>query len=110
MAKKKDKKSKSVKKLEKLYKNSGGLQINQQRNSVFSGISQMLPKGRTEQFILGAVIGVAAAYVLTDEQARAKIMRAGMKLYAGLAGDLAEMKEQLSDIQAELQAEQGGAL
>lgn len=70
-----------------------------------------LPKGfggrRTEQFILGALLGGAAAYVLCDEQLRAKIMKSFMKLYAGMTGGLEEFKEQMADLKAEMSAEHG---
>jgi hypothetical protein len=76
---------------------------------VFAGLARMLPSGRTEQFLLGAAIGAAAAYVLSDEELRGKLIASGVKLYAGLVGGLEEVKEQVADIQAELQAEQSGA-
>jgi len=75
---------------------------------VFAGLARMLPSGRTEQFLLGAAIGAAAAYILSDEELRGKLIRTGVKLYSGLAGGLEEVKEQVADIQAELQAEQSG--
>ncbi|WP_040566740.1 hypothetical protein [Magnetospirillum molischianum] len=76
---------------------------------LFAGLGRMLPAGRTEQFLLGAAIGAAAAYVLSDEELRGKLIRSGVKLYSGLVGGLEEVKEQVADIQAELQAEQSGA-
>lgn len=62
--------------------------------------------GSNQQFLIGAVIGATAAYLLTDEKLRAKIIRAGMQLYAGMAGGLEEIKEQMADIQAEMAVEQ----
>ncbi|MGC8854901.1 MAG: hypothetical protein ACP5OY_08335 [Halothiobacillaceae bacterium] len=59
-----------------------------------------------QQFLLGAILGGAAAYVLGDEALRGRLMRMGLKLYAQMASGLEEMKEQLADIQAELEAEQ----
>lgn len=44
-------------------------------------------------------------YLLGDEQIRAKLIRAGMQLYAGMTGEFEEIKEQMADIQAELAAE-----
>lgn len=56
----------------------------------------------SQQFLAGALLGAAAAYVLSDEALRAKLIKGGMQLYAGLAGGLEEIKEQMADIQAEL--------
>lgn len=58
-----------------------------------------LPAG--QQFLWGALLGVSAAYVLGNEELRGKLLRAGVGLYETLAGGLAEMKEQVADIQAE---------
>jgi len=60
----------------------------------------------TQQLLLGVLIGAAAAYVLGDEKMRAKLLKAGMKLYSGVASGFEELKEQMADVQAELQAEQ----
>jgi hypothetical protein len=62
--------------------------------------------GGNQQFLAGALIGAAAAYVLGDEKLRASLLRAGMQLYAGIAGGFEEVKEQLADIQAEMAAAQ----
>jgi len=68
-----------------------------------------LPAGfgsrQTEQFLLGALLGAAAAYVLSDEALRSKIVKGAMKLYAGVAGGLEEFKEQMADLKAEAEAE-----
>lgn len=60
---------------------------------------------RTEQFLLGALIGAAATYVLTDEKLRGKLIKAGVGLYSTIAGGFEEMKEQVADIQAEIQSD-----
>lgn len=73
---------------------------------LFGGLTNMLPGKPSEQFLVGALIGAAAAYVLSDEAMRGKLIRSGLKLYGELAGGLAEVKEQAADIQAELAAEQ----
>lgn len=65
--------------------------------------------GAGQQLLLGAALGVAAAYVLGDEKLRGKLIRTGLDLYESLAGGLAEMKEQVADIQAEKAARQSGA-
>lgn len=57
--------------------------------------------GTGQQFLLGLAVGVGAAYVLGDEELRAKLLRTGLSLYESVAGGLAEMKEQVADIQAE---------
>lgn len=74
------------------------------------GLMSLLPSKRSEQFLLGAVLGAAAAYVLSDEEVRGKLMKAGVKLYASLAGGMEEIKEQMADIKAEIAAEESGAL
>lgn len=70
-----------------------------------SGLAAMRP---TEQFLLGALIGAGALYLLGDEQLRGKLIKAGLRLYSGIAGSFEEMKEQAADIQAEMAAEQQG--
>lgn len=68
-----------------------------------------LPAGfgsrQTEQFLLGALLGAAATYVLSDEALRARIVKGAMKLYAGVAGGFEEIKEQMADLKAEAEAE-----
>ncbi|MBI2306366.1 MAG: YtxH domain-containing protein [Rhodocyclales bacterium] len=56
-----------------------------------------------EQFLLGALLGAAAIYVLGDEKLRGKIMKSGMNLYANILGSIEEMKEQAADLRAELE-------
>ena len=71
------------------------------------GLSGLFGSNRqTEQFILGLLLGGAAAYVLGDPEKRAKLIRMGMKLYAGVAGSVEEFKEQIADLKAEVAAEQ----
>lgn len=62
--------------------------------------------GGGQQFLAGALLGAAAAYVLSDEALRAKLIKGGMQLYAGLSGNFEEIKEQIADIQAEMLASQ----
>lgn len=62
--------------------------------------------GTGQQFLTGALLGAAAVYLLGDEAMRAKLIRAGMQLYTGVAGGFEEIKEQMADIQAEMAAEQ----
>jgi len=75
---------------------------------LFAGLARLLPSGRTEQFLVGAAIGAAAAYVLSDEELRGKLLKSGVTLYNGLLGGIEEMKEQIADIQAEMQAGPSG--
>lgn len=63
--------------------------------------------GNGQQFLTGALIGAAAVYLLGDDALRAKLIRAGVQLYAGMAGGFEEIKEQMADIQAEMAAQQG---
>lgn len=110
MAKKnKQKKNKGIKRrdLEKLM----ALQMGQNQNQGFlGGLGRLLPAGRNEQFLLGLALGGVAAYVLSDEEIRGKLFKGALKAYAGMAGSLAEMKEQMADLQAEVQAEQNGLI
>lgn len=59
--------------------------------------------GADSQFILGALLGAAAVYVLGDEKLRGKLMKSGMNLYASLLGGIEEIREQAADIRAELE-------
>ncbi|MFT3663429.1 hypothetical protein [Piscinibacter sp.] len=61
--------------------------------------------GSTEQFLLGAAVGAAAAWVLSDAELRGRLLKAGMRLYAGVAGGFEEMKEQMADLKAEVEVE-----
>lgn len=72
------------------------------------GLPGILKSRQSEQFLLGALIGAGAAWVLADEELRGKIIKAGMKLYAGIAGGFEEMKEQMADIRAEVETEAQG--
>ena len=71
------------------------------------GLPRGFASGQTEQFILGALLGGAAAYVLADEELRSKLVKSVMKLYAGLTGGIEEFKEQMADLKAEVEAEHG---
>ena len=71
------------------------------------GLPADLLSGHTQQFILGALLGAGAAYVLADEEMRKKIMKSAMKMYASVTGGVEEFKEQVSDLKAEIAAEHG---
>lgn len=73
------------------------------------GLTSMFPARNSEQFLLGLIIGAGAAWVLSDEAMRAKIIKSAMKMYAGVAGSFEEMKEQMADLKAEVEAEAHGS-
>lgn len=79
-----------------------------QGQGLMAGLGRLLPEGRTEQFLLGLLVGGGLAYVLADEDLRGKVFKGALKAYAGLAGGLAEMKEQVADLHAEIEAEKAG--
>lgn len=85
-----------------------GLQAGLNAAGLLQGMPAFLRTRNTEQFLLGALIGAAAAWVLSDEELRGKIVKSAMRLYAGVAGGFEEMKEQMSDIRAEVEAERHG--
>ncbi|HOI83206.1 MAG TPA: YtxH domain-containing protein [Campylobacterales bacterium] len=74
--------------------------------------SGILPKinlfGETpsDKFLRGLLIGGAAAYILTNENAQKAIIKTGIKLFGSLAGGVEEFKEKIMDAKAELEAEQ----
>ncbi|MCW2286416.1 hypothetical protein M2323_004211 [Rhodoblastus acidophilus] len=76
---------------------------------VFASLSNLLPKGRNEQFLLGLAVGGIAAYVLSDEQIRGKMFKSAIQAYSSVMGGFAEMKEQMADLAAEVEAEQSAA-
>lgn len=76
---------------------------------LLQGLPALLKSRSSQQFLLGAALGAAAAWVLSDEELRGKLLRAGMKLYAGVTGGFEEMKEQMSDLRSEFETERDGA-
>jgi len=78
------------------------------QDGLLQGMPAFLRTANAEQFLLGAVLGATAAWVLADEELRGKLIKAGMKLYAGVAGGFEEMKEQMADIKAEVATERHG--
>jgi len=75
------------------------------QSSFLHSLQGLVGSRHTEQFLLGALLGAAAVYVLGDEEMRAKLVRTAMKLYSGVAGGFEEIKEQMADIKAEVAAE-----
>lgn len=107
LAKKKHKKSKNGKRRAERQMGWNG---QPQGPGLLGGLSRLLPSRRSDQFLLGALIGAAATYVLADDELRGKVIKSGIKLYSGLVGGIEEMKEQVADLNAEVQAEQSGAV
>jgi hypothetical protein len=111
LAKKKGKKGKGLKRRDMEQLLATQLKLPANRNQGMLGnLGGLLPKGRTEQFLLGLLVGGATAYVLSDEDLRGKLFKGAMKAYSSVMGSVAEMKEQLSDVAAELEAEHSGAI
>ncbi|MDR2165190.1 MAG: YtxH domain-containing protein [Zoogloeaceae bacterium] len=112
MSKKKEKKNKKARKAA-----SNGFYGRNAANAANTGpgllgnLGQWLQEHPSEQFLLGALLGATAAYVLGHEELRARILKGGIELYGNLAGSLAEIREQMADIKAEVEAETlaGGA-
>lgn len=84
---------------------AGGSAMNR---DIFRDMSSLFPSQHTDQFLMGLVIGTGAAWVLGDEEIRGKLIKAAMKVYAGVAGSVEEVKEQMADIRAEVAAERHG--
>lgn len=70
------------------------------------GLPRGFGAGTSEQFVIGALLGAGAFYVLADEKLRGKILKSAMKLYTNMAGNIEEFKEQMADLKAEIAAEQ----
>ncbi|RWR05938.1 YtxH domain-containing protein [Sinirhodobacter populi] len=74
--------------------------------TVLDALKSVLPETASGQLLLGVLIGGAVTYVMSDEELREKIIRQGVQAFGNAAGALAELKEQIADIQAEVMAEQ----
>lgn len=59
----------------------------------------------SDKLLRGLLIGGAAAYILTNENAQKAIIKTGVKLFETLAGGVEEFKEKIMDAKAELEAE-----
>ncbi len=102
MSKKKDRKQ--AKRRDAMWQD-GILAAAPNRPGLLRTLEKSLGLKRREQFVVGALLGAAAVYVLSDEKLRGMLLKAGIGLYSSVAGGFAEMKEQMADIQAEMQAE-----
>lgn len=58
----------------------------------------------SDKFLRGLLLGGAAAYILTNENAQKAIIKTGIKLFGSLAGGVEEFKEKIVDAKAELEA------
>ena len=99
---KKSKRKKQLKKNQQQY----GYNYGNPNNGLFASLQSILPSHQSDQFLMGLLLGAAATYVLSDEEIRARLMKGGVKLFSNIAGSFEEMKEQLADVRAELEAEQ----
>jgi len=59
----------------------------------------------SDKLLRGLLIGGAAAYILTNENAQKAIIKTGVKLFGALAGGVEEFKEKIMDAKAELEAQ-----
>lgn len=57
------------------------------------------------RFIKGALVGAAAAYLLSNESVQQNAIKAAVKAWSMLQGGIEEMKERFRDAEAELHAE-----
>lgn len=71
------------------------------------GLLGAIQNNTSNQFLLGALLGATAAYVLSSDEMREKIVRSAVKLYTDIAGGMEELKEQVADIQAEMAVQTG---
>lgn len=74
-------------------------------SSLIDGLKSVLPASASGQILVGVVIGGTVAYVMIDKKRRAKLIRQGVRTVNQLAAYVAELREEISDIQAE-QAEE----
>lgn len=60
----------------------------------------------SDSFLKGALIGAAAAYILTNENVQHSMIKGTVKAWSLLQGGVEEMKERFRDAEAEIMAEQ----
>ncbi|MFC5300760.1 hypothetical protein [Azospira restricta] len=112
MAKKKDKK-RMKREMETMFAQAmlnagnGGAAFAGNQRGLLGRLATVAPN---QQFMLGALLGAAAVYVLGDEKLRGKLMKSGMNLYASILGGIEEIKEQAADLRAEVEANAGNTL
>lgn len=84
--------------------NGWGAALDPAKLGLFKNLPPALRSRQAQQFLIGALVGAAATYVLSNEELRSKIMKSALKLYSGVTGSFEEMKEQMADLQAEMAA------
>ncbi|MDR2032614.1 MAG: hypothetical protein LBP86_10285 [Azoarcus sp.] len=102
------KKSKAKKSRKAARLASGANAADTTTSGLFGGLGAWLRERPSEQFLVGAAVGAAVVYILSNEELRAKILKGGIDLYSSVAGGLAELREQMADIKAEIEAEKAG--
>ena len=60
----------------------------------------------TQKFLMGALVGAAGAYLMTNEKAQKALFKTFAKGSAMFGAGIEELKERYEDAQAELEAEQ----
>jgi hypothetical protein len=58
-----------------------------------------------DRFIKGALIGAAAAYLLTNEQVQRTLIKSAVRTWSLVQSSVEEVKERFHDAEAEIQAE-----
>lgn len=71
-----------------------------------AGASNALLPFTSDSFLKGALIGAAAAYILTNENVQHSMIKGTVKAWHMLQGGVEEVKERFQDAEAELMAEQ----
>ena len=82
------------------------VEVAPKQSGISDGLRAILPDSASSQLMLGILIGGAVSYVLSDEKLRETIIRQGVQGFGNITGSLAELKEQIADIQAEIEAKQ----
>ena len=67
--------------------------------------SSLLGSFDTQKFLLGALVGAAGVYLMTNEKAQKALFKTFAKGSAMFSAGIEEMKERYEDAQAELEAE-----
>lgn len=82
--------------------------INTQNNiaEVNNTTNPLLGTFDTQKFLIGALIGAAGVYLMTNEKAQKAMFKTFAKGSAMITAGIEEMKERYEDAQAELEAEQ----
>ncbi|MDY0328687.1 MAG: hypothetical protein RBR07_10590 [Arcobacteraceae bacterium] len=97
------------------FNQQAGMGMGMQNNPYFGQNPYLQPQTRGfsllgnttgDKFLRGLLIGGAAAYILTNENAQKAIIKTGMKVFGAVAGGVEEFKEKIMDAKAELETEQ----